>query len=198
FTPIITANMNLYVNGTTGDDVLYDGSSPTISGSHGPFKTINRAVTETFRYGPSVYTMTINIANGTYPEAVSLPMISGPEVKFLGQSKTLTKVTGAVNLDTFFVPSANHVAVQNLWASAPSNIYTGAIFRASGGGRMDVDQCTSGSSPDYVFCAHANGHIACHSHNFAAGTNCRYLFMAASSSSLGIGRLRETNNITIE
>jgi hypothetical protein len=68
FIPILTANTNLYVNAATGDDTLYDGTAPTISGPHGPFKTIMRAINETFKYGPSVFTMTINVAAGTYNE----------------------------------------------------------------------------------------------------------------------------------
>jgi hypothetical protein len=64
FLPILSANTNLYVDGTIGSDTLYDGSQATVSAPHGPFKTIARATTETYKYGPSVYTMTINDLQG--------------------------------------------------------------------------------------------------------------------------------------
>lgn len=42
----LQANLTLYVNGGTGSDTLYDGSQATISGSKGPFQTIQKAINQ--------------------------------------------------------------------------------------------------------------------------------------------------------
>lgn len=58
-----------YVNDATGDDALYDGSSPTISGSSGPKKTIGAGLTVTNENG------TCHIAAGTYSDSIVLASV---------------------------------------------------------------------------------------------------------------------------
>jgi hypothetical protein len=74
----LIANRQLYVNGTTGDDTLYNGSSPTVvSGTNnGPFKTIQKGVTTVGLIDLNGYSATVHVADGTYPESVTLPGVS--------------------------------------------------------------------------------------------------------------------------
>ena len=103
FLPILTANTTLYVNGATGDDLLYDGTTAAVSGPHGPFKTIMRAMQETFKYGPSLYTMTINLAAGSYNELVQTPQVRGPSIILKGAGPTNTFILGQANTAHGFV-----------------------------------------------------------------------------------------------
>jgi hypothetical protein len=70
--PLLQTNANWYVDTVIGDDNLLDGTSPTIStgggASHGPFRTIQRAINETYKYNMNGYSQFINIADGTYNE----------------------------------------------------------------------------------------------------------------------------------
>lgn len=58
----LNANLGIYVNGATGSDTLYDGTSPTISGIHGPFATIQRGANQTTKYNLNGYNITVNVA----------------------------------------------------------------------------------------------------------------------------------------
>ena len=74
---IMTGPQSLYVNDATGHDTNYDGRSPTVSGSTGPFKTITRAVVEMLKWTNRGYVFSIFVANGTYLERVTLSAING-------------------------------------------------------------------------------------------------------------------------
>lgn len=114
FLPILIANTILYVDAAIGDDALYDGTAAVISGPHGPYKTIMRAINETFKYGPSVYTMTINVAAGNYNESVVTPSIVGPTTIVNGAGKNLTFINGAAaGPHTILSSHSNQVTVQN-------------------------------------------------------------------------------------
>lgn len=53
-----------YVNASLGSDSLYDGTSPTVSGIHGPWATIQHAINTIATYA-STSMVTINVADGT-------------------------------------------------------------------------------------------------------------------------------------
>jgi hypothetical protein len=172
--PIMSANSNLYVNGTTGDDTLYDGTTATVSGSHGPFKTIMKAVNTTFAYGPSVYTMTINVAGGTYSEAVVIPNFPGPQIILNGAGLTQTIVTGANAAHTISCNGANTLQVQNLCSTATKGGRgPPCCFITSGGSRMITNNCASGSANFSVFEAYG-GEIIIGNHTFNAGSTAAY------------------------
>jgi hypothetical protein len=115
FLPILQANTIWYVNGTTGSDTLYDGTAPTISGPHGPFATIGKAMSVVFTYGPSIYTATIQVAAGTYNENVATPQIVGPTTIINGAGKTSTHIVGSgtASVHTILAQNANSLTVQN-------------------------------------------------------------------------------------
>jgi len=173
--PVLIANSNLYVNTATGDDALYDGTSATVSGPHGPFKTIARAVNETFKYGPSVYTMTINVAAGTYAENVLIPDPPGPAIIISGAG-TSTLVTGANNVNTFFVSKANTLTIQNLYADCNRTSSVGPLAIFASVGALNVQNCRSGSSLNNIFESFSGGTIKIYTHEFASGSACDNIY----------------------
>jgi len=172
FLPILGANTTWYINATTGDDTLYDGTSATISGSHGPFKTITRGMNEVFKYGPSVYTATLQVAAGTYPEAVQTPNYQGPTVKIIGAGKTATFVTGANDHHTFSSSHGNTMVVTNLCASTGSGLGPPCCFVGLSAGTVSTDDtASSGYVPFSIWEAYA-GYISMGNHTFNAGNGC--------------------------
>ena len=66
--PVLQANANWYVNGTTGDDTNYDGTAATLQATtvHGPFKTLQRAANEVVKYNQNGYNQYVHVADGNY------------------------------------------------------------------------------------------------------------------------------------
>ena len=62
----LMANKVYYVNAVLGDDTLYDGTTATVSAPHGPFRTIQRAITATQSWNMNGYSVTIFVADGVY------------------------------------------------------------------------------------------------------------------------------------
>src|SRR3954469_15538120 len=81
--PALTANANWFVNGTTGSDTVYDGTWATVaSATKGPFKTIQRAASETAKYNMNGYNQSINVADGAYANA-TMPSTNGVGTVFV-------------------------------------------------------------------------------------------------------------------
>ena len=61
----LTAIMHYYVNFATGDDELYDGTVAVLAAGtkHGPFKTVQRAITETLKWNMNNYSVEIHVAD---------------------------------------------------------------------------------------------------------------------------------------
>ena len=171
FVPVLTANMNLYVNGATGDDTNYDGTTAVVSAPHGPFKTITRAMNETFKYGPSVFTMTINVAAGTYNECCATPALRGPSIAIQGAGAATTVVTGLADSHTFFCGYGNTMSVQNICAQATLGTYgPPSCFVASNGGFLYTNNTASDTAVGFVFWANA-GNVAVGTHTFNSGSS---------------------------
>src|SRR5262245_10473965 len=173
FLPILTANTTWYVNASTGDDSLYDGTTPTVSAPHGPFKTIGKAMNEIFKYGPSVYLATINVAAGTYNESVATPNIPGPTTLIQGAGATQTLVKGpAGTMYTFAVSGGNTMRLHDLFADHLSGPYDSpGMFRAQAHSAMQTHNCASGSvSQGYIFQADAGGSMGIGTHTFNSGS----------------------------
>jgi hypothetical protein len=199
FLPILTANTVLYVNGTTGDDTIYDGSTAAVSGPHGPFKTIMRAMNETFKYGPSVYTMTINVAAGTYPENVTNPGVPGPGVIINGAGKTSTFIVGS-NVSGYTInPShGNTWTVQNccikttlqtLGVSCCVSV-TGAVLTLS-----DVAVGGPGSAGNGYLIDALGGTVVCNNLDILAGTTTLAVFVSFTGGNLIFGTNAQINHL---
>lgn len=88
----LQANGNLFVNGATGNDT-WDGSAAThtIGTNIGPFATLQKAADVTATYAPGQFTLTINVADGTYAGVTFHPWAQ-PPVILKGNSGTPTNV----------------------------------------------------------------------------------------------------------
>jgi hypothetical protein len=182
FLPVLTANMTLYVNGGTGDDSLYDGTAATVSGPHGPFKTITRAMAETFKYGPSLYTMTINVAAGTYNETVQTPQVRGPSIILNGAGATNTFVTGATDTHTFFCGNGNVMTIQNICGQALNGTFgPPSIYVAANGGLIVTNNTASNGANGAVFWADNSGLMQIGNHTFNSGSTINIGFFAANA-----------------
>jgi hypothetical protein len=190
FLPILSANTTWYVNGTTGSDTLYDGTSATISGPHGPFKTIGKAMSVVFTYGPSVYTATISVAAGTYPEAVVTPGVIGPRVHIDGAGINNTFVTGANNQHTFNCGTANQMTVTNIAVTTGTGQGPPCCFTASGGATIITDNTASyGAIPYSIWEAYA-GYVVVGNHTFNAGNSCAYCLASFFNGFLGLSQYK--------
>ena len=111
-----TSNYNIYVNASTGSDTLYDGTSPTVgSGTSGPFKTIQHALTVACGYAPSAFTITINIAAGTYNENPVSPNQPTSNIIISGAGTGSTVIASAsAGSYAMVLQGANTYTVQNL------------------------------------------------------------------------------------
>jgi hypothetical protein len=185
FLPILSANTTWYVDASIGSDTLFDGTSATISGPHGPFKTIGKAVSVVYTYGPSVYTATIQIASGTYPEAVTIPQVLGPTCIFNGAGSNSTFVTGANNTHTFNLGNANRVFVQNLCVRTGTGTGPPCCFSCSGGGTMFTNNTQSAGHVPYSIWEAYAGYIYPGNHFFAGGSDCTYIWSAFFGGFLG-------------
>jgi hypothetical protein len=176
FLPILTANTVWYVNGGIGSDTLYDGTTATVSGPHGPFKTIGKATATIFQYGPSVYTATVMIAAGTYPEQIIIPPVPGPAVSYIGASMTNTFVTGLPTgvANTVHLDSPNRVTVKGIGISVGTGDINNNAFYSANGGQIWTDDCqTNGTVRNAVWCSFG-GIIYPGAHTFGAGHSGAY------------------------
>ena len=102
--PMLQTNADWYVNGTTGDDTNYDGTSATVvTAKIGPFKTIQRASDEILKYNMNGYNQTIHIADGTYTGPVSFRALNGTGWVYVKGN------VGAPQNVTITVPAASNV-----------------------------------------------------------------------------------------
>jgi hypothetical protein len=196
FLPILSANTVLYVDTAIGDDALYDGSTATVSAPHGPFKTVMRAMNETFKYGPSVYTMTINVAAGNYNENVTNPALPGPGVIINGAGKTATFINGASAGGYTINPShGNAMTVKNLCIKAAVNAFccvstTGAALTLS-----DVAVGGPGAAVNGYLIDALGGNVFVNNVDFNAGITTLAVFVSFTGGNLIFGSNAAINHL---
>lgn len=87
--PRLQANADWYVNAGTGSDTAFDGTSATVSGTHGPFATMQKAASTILLYDMNGYNQNIHVADGSYlgPVFFSTPNGAGA-INVLGNHAT--------------------------------------------------------------------------------------------------------------
>jgi hypothetical protein len=144
----LSANHTLYVNGSTGSDTLYDGSAATVSGAHGPFATIQKAFNVASTFAPGPYTITINIAAGTYAAGATTQPWAQPNLVINGAGQGST-IIETVNSYPIGIIGPITVTVQNLTAacsySGSGPIFSWAGVFASNGANVTVENVTFGA-----------------------------------------------------
>jgi hypothetical protein len=165
-----TSNYTIYVNTATGSDTLYDGTSATVTGvgTAGPFKTIGKAMLTAFSYAPSQYSITIQIAAGSYNEAVFTPGYAGPNVIINGASAASVLINSG-NSHTVVVSGPNTLTVQNVTVQNNGNPQW-AGFQAYGGGSMVTSNTASNTIGATVFTASEGGTMNPGNHTFSGSS----------------------------
>jgi hypothetical protein len=185
--PSLPASTTIYVNGSTGSDTLYDGTSATISGSHGPFATIGKAFSTAWKYSPGPNTLTIEVANGTYSEALSTPTYAGPKVVVNGQS-TAGVIVSAGASNAFLVQGPNDVSINNL------TVMGGGGFVSANGGVLRTNNTASNAISGVVFSAVQVSIIFIGNHSYTG--NCSQLWSSSYGSTLTFNSSGSTQTFT--
>ncbi len=163
--PQLVRNMTLYVNGTTGNDAN-DGSVGS------PLKTLQAAVNLAFQYGPGSFTVTIEVADGSYA-MVATPAIPGPNIVINGNAISPGNVivnTGAgVNQHAILCNGPNSLTVKNLKGQGVG-VNSGA-FVATSGGLLKAQNTINGALNGNVFHAFGDAEVHVNGPHVVAG-NC--------------------------
>lgn len=114
-----------YVNASTGNDA-YDGKSASVSGTAGPFRTIQKAIDQAGKVHAAVGNVFIYIAAGDYYENVELAGVLGSNLIVKGNSISTTTIYGSVA-----VRSCSGVEFQTFRVYA-SNSNPFSIFSSTG------------------------------------------------------------------
>lgn len=109
FFSILTTNTVFYVNGATGSD-SFDGTSPTISGGHGPWATLQHAANVISLFNLNGFNITINVADfTTYGALSALPVSGAGQVFWVGNASTPGNcIVNGVNSSAITVAGTAH------------------------------------------------------------------------------------------
>lgn len=142
-----TGNLNLYVNGTTGND-NNNGLSPGTA-----VATIQQAINLAFQLPPSQFVVNINIADGTYARAATLAY-SGPSIAVIGNSITPSNVTinntTGTNAHCLVVQGPNTMSVTGVKVQN-SGTASGGFVAVSGGSMATTNTASGTISSGAVF-----------------------------------------------
>ena len=133
---LLSQNVDIYVNDSTGSDTLYDGSAAAVSGSVGPFKTVTKAFAYVGQFLPGTYGVTINIAAGTYASTVgftSADWAHCPVTINGAGATTILSCSSSSAVAVLFVKGPNKYTLQNFAISSTST-YSGSGGVMWGGG----------------------------------------------------------------
>jgi hypothetical protein len=148
--PLLQRNIDWYVNAATGNDSTLDGTAAAVSGTHGPFRTVQRALYEVVKYNMNGYNENINIADGLYNESVvCLPLNGSGSVLFKGNSAApgnvqINGVSGPTNCAIF--QSAGQYEYDGIRVSTPVGSMDGLALAA---GRATIHNVRCGPCGRY-------------------------------------------------
>lgn len=115
-----TEGINLYVNASIGDDTN-DGSESS------PFKTIQRAVDCSQRYGKG-HSIIINISEGTYVENIEILGLSVQTIVLLGINKSSTIINGTIATLRLFNISIKNITINVIDANSHGISFNSIIY----------------------------------------------------------------------
>lgn len=134
-----TPTNTYYVNGSTGNDSLYNGQASTVGiNGAGPWATIQHAINVISTYIIPTGTVTVNIAAGTYAGNV-MPSSLVQSWSFVGAgvaSTTVLSNNSVVAPARGFVCTANTVSISNMTIQA----YNAAI-NCQSGAQINITNC---------------------------------------------------------
>lgn len=155
FAPVqyLSANANYYVNSTTGSDA-YDGTASTVGGGHGPWATLQHAMTFISQFNLNGFSITVNVANGTYG-VLSLQAVAGSgNVNWVGNSGTPASciISGAgTSLSCISGAYCGQAHTFNGFALTTSGVYSGdpmiGVHIFGSGTKLQLSNMSYGSCP---------------------------------------------------
>jgi hypothetical protein len=179
-----TANYTIFVNTATGSDTLFDGTSATVgTGTSGPLKTIGKAVSTAFGYAPSQFSITIQVASGTYNEAVATPTFAGPNLIINGSGVGSVVVSSGTST-CFTVTGPNTLTVQNLTVQNTAPSGGGGGFLAQAGATMTTSSTASNAIGGGIFNT-ATGTIQVGAHTYNG--SCFALYFSTFGGLINLG-----------
>jgi hypothetical protein len=142
----LTSNVTFYVNTATGSDT-YDGTSPThVSGTVGPFATIQKAVNVAAQFAPSTFGVTVSVASGTYA-AWSTPNWAHANVTVNGAGTGSTTITSASS-NTININGPNNYTLTNFTCSNTSGAFNTPVISSNFAAQTTINNIAFGSSPN--------------------------------------------------
>jgi hypothetical protein len=133
---LLTAPKTYYVNAATGDDNLYDGTTATVSGTHGPFATVQRALTACYTWNQNGFSITIYVADGTYPPfAISQPPNGAGTIYIIGNLSAADNVLFHATSGEAIAVTANGYSIQGVAVQSDAvgaSPHLGCGFRIQG------------------------------------------------------------------
>ncbi|WP_407146225.1 hypothetical protein [Bradyrhizobium sp. ORS 86] len=150
----LQANATFYVNSSLGSD-SFDGTSAThTSGTVGPWATLQHAMDVITQYNLNGFNITVNVANGTYANGLTLKALGGSgNVFWVGNSTTPSNVNcQTVNRTSLIATDASKVHQFNgfKWGASnggsPTDEMAGVI--ANGSTQLLMTNCEWGACVD--------------------------------------------------
>ncbi len=120
----LTASTTFYVNASTGSDTLYDGTAATVSGTHGPFATIQKGVAQVPLYNLNGNYLTISVANGEYSGPVVCPPVNGSGAVVITGNTSTPNDCWVYTTGTDLLSAFNLNNVGGLYAITGFRLYT--------------------------------------------------------------------------
>jgi hypothetical protein len=173
----LTAPRSFYLNATTGDDNLYDGTSPTISGSTGPFKTLQKALAQLQKYNLGGWAFGINFADGVYTTTgiQGFPAPNGSGTVYLQGNSSNPSAVSIFNTGTgscWYIASGGNWNIDGFsfraTASAPGDAGNG--IWVAGAANVTLGACVWNAVPGYHLCAGPLGSLSVNGPQTIAGS----------------------------
>lgn len=166
----LTAPVTFYVNGSTGSDTLYDGTSATVSGSHGPWQTLQHAANVIANYSLKA-NVSVNVTNGTYGPIILPPVTGNGIVGFVGNTATPASclISGTNQSAVLATGSTGTYSFNGFGVTASGAASGDGIcgFAVAGGSSLALGNISFGSCVGAHISASQNGQVS----NLAAGSN---------------------------
>lgn len=186
--PALHANANWYVNGATGNDTTYDGTSPNVmSATIGPFKTVQRGVDETAKYNMNGYDQNVFVADGSYVGGIFLRQTNGAgRCHLIGNqgSSQSVNISATGNLMAIFQAAGSwDVRGFRLSAPGPGALGWGLVLN---GGDCQVANLAFGPCSAYHFGGTYNSQVSVAGGKFIieAGANALSHMFAANGATI--------------
>lgn len=141
--PELLVPTTLYVNNVTGSDTLYDGTTPTVIGAHGPFATIQHAIDVTSRYSAtSPGSMTISIADsGTTYAGFTTSSFPFVPTTVTGTTQAGT-VIGGTGASVILINGPNEFTLELFTCSNTGGLANCSVIDSSAGASITVNDVT--------------------------------------------------------